>query len=50
LRVAISAAIALGVWLTGAMAGSPPEQLVALLKSDTRKWSKVIHEAGIRVE
>ena len=29
---------------------SAQSQLAALLKSDTQKWSKVIHEAGIRVE
>jgi tripartite-type tricarboxylate transporter receptor subunit TctC len=31
-------------------AGSTPEQLAAMIKSDTIKWSKVIKEAGIRLD
>ena len=31
-------------------AGSTPEQLAATVKSDTIKWSKVIKEAGIRLD
>jgi len=32
------------------VAGSTPEQLAALVKSDIAKWSKVIKEAGVRVD
>lgn len=32
------------------VAGSTPDELGALVKSDIAKWSKVIREAGVRVE
>ena len=32
------------------VAGSTPEELGALVKSDIAKWSKVIKEAGVRVD
>jgi tripartite-type tricarboxylate transporter receptor subunit TctC len=32
------------------VAGSTPEELGALVKSDIGKWSKVVKEAGVRVE
>lgn len=32
------------------VAGSTPEELAALVKVDIEKWSKVIKEAGVRVE
>jgi tripartite-type tricarboxylate transporter receptor subunit TctC len=32
------------------VAGSTPEQLAALVKSDIAKWGTVIKEAGVRVE
>ena len=32
------------------VAGSTPDELGALVKSDIAKWSKVIKEAGVRVE
>lgn len=32
------------------VAGSTPEELAALVKSDIAKWSKVIKEAGVRVD
>ena len=30
--------------------GSTPEEFAAFIKSDTAKWSKVIKDAGIKVE
>jgi tripartite-type tricarboxylate transporter receptor subunit TctC len=36
---------------TGAEAtGSTPQQLAHLVSTDTAKWSKVIRDAGIRLE
>jgi tripartite-type tricarboxylate transporter receptor subunit TctC len=32
------------------VAGSTPEELGALVNSDIGKWSKVVKEAGVRVE
>jgi tripartite-type tricarboxylate transporter receptor subunit TctC len=32
------------------VAGSTPRELAALVRSDIEKWSKVIREAGVRVE